>query len=169
MRLFVADTGPLLHLHQIGAVQLLPQLGEVWTTPVVAQELQRHAPELCGAAWPPWLRVAEVSVSAQMQAHQWRQAGLLHAGEAEALAHARELHPDAFLTDDGDAREFARIYGLESRGTLGIVLLAATRGLVSGEEAARLLDQLEVASTLWLSPRVARAAREALQIIFPEG
>ena len=82
MRLFVADTGPLLHLHQIGAVQLLPQLGEVWTTPVVAQELQRHAPELCGAAWPPWLRVAEVSVSAQMQAHQWRQAGLLHAGEA---------------------------------------------------------------------------------------
>lgn len=168
MRLFVADTGPLLHLHQIGATKLLPQLGEVWTTPAVAQELQRHAPELCGAAWPSWLRVAVVSVAAQMQAHQWRQAGLLHAGEAEALAHARELHPDAFLTDDGDAREFARICGLESRGTLGIVLLAAARGLVSGEEAARLLDRLEGDSTLWLSPRIARAAREALQIIFPK-
>lgn len=168
MKLFVADTGPLLHLHQIGATQLLLQLGEVWTTPAVAEELQRHAPELCGAAWPGWLRVAEVSESAQMQAHQWQQAGLLHAGEAEALAHAREWHPDAFLTDDGDAREFARICGLEARGTLGIVLLAAARGLVTGGEAARLLDQLEINSTLWLSPRIAKAAREALQVICPE-
>jgi predicted nucleic acid-binding protein len=93
VRLFVADTGPLLHLHQIGATTLLPLLGEVWTTPAVAQELQRHAPELCGAAWPSWLRVAEVSAAAQVQAHQWRQAGLLHAGQSIHVARGGQVAP----------------------------------------------------------------------------
>lgn len=41
----VADTGPLLHLHQVKAVEPLDHLGIVQATPIVLSELRRHAPD----------------------------------------------------------------------------------------------------------------------------
>lgn len=43
MILVVTDAGPLLHLHQVGADNLLADLGSVLVTPMVWRELQRHA------------------------------------------------------------------------------------------------------------------------------
>jgi hypothetical protein len=48
MTLVVADTGPLLHLHEVGALELLQNLGTVYTTPVVLTEFQIHVPALKG-------------------------------------------------------------------------------------------------------------------------
>ena len=163
MKVFVADTGPLLHLHQIEMLNLLPALGEIWTTPTVWREFTRHAGE---GSPPAWLHVAQPSASASERASRWVQAGLLHAGEAEALALACESAPDAILSDDTDAREMARTCGVGSRGTLGIILLAAVRGVLAREDAAEALRKLEVISTLWLSAKVRRAAREALAEIY---
>ena len=163
MKVFVADTGPLLHLHQIGMLNLLPALGEIWTTPTVWSEFLRHA----GDSPPPgWLHIMHPSASASERASRWVQAGLLHGGEAEALALACESAPDAILSDDADAREMARTCGVASRGTLGIILLAAARGVLARGEATEALRKLEVSSTLWLSAKVRHAAREALAEIF---
>jgi len=52
MNLVVTDTGPLLHLHQIGALDLLPHLGTVHLTPTVWSELRRHAPAFLTRALP---------------------------------------------------------------------------------------------------------------------
>lgn len=166
MKLFVADTGPLIHLQQIGALDLLPKIGEIWTTPMVLEELRRHVPEFQTASIPNWLHLAEPSTSARSQAAHWIQAGLLDAGEAEALAYASETHSDAFLSDDGSAREMARIYGLESRGTLGIILLASVQGILDRDGASTLLGKLSSHSTLWMSSRVKQSAFEAMGKIF---
>ena len=45
MSVVVTDTGPLLHLHQVGAMHLLAHLGSVDVTPTVWSELQRHRPK----------------------------------------------------------------------------------------------------------------------------
>ena len=45
MKVIVADTGPVLHLHQAGALDLLPALGEIHITPTVIAELRWHAPD----------------------------------------------------------------------------------------------------------------------------
>ena len=45
-------------------------------------------------------------------------------GESEAITLALEIGADLILLDDSDAREKARLYGLEITGTIGILLRA---------------------------------------------
>ena len=163
---FVTDTGPLLHLHETGAWALLPMLGTIETTPVVAAELNRHLPLHSSVEWPLWLRVARPSAAAKTTAQLWTQAGLLDQGEAEALAVARDTNADGFLTDDAEARALASTLKVEARGSLGVVLMAAAHGHIKRDEAAEFLRRLENHSTLWLSKRVRRAAHDALRQIY---
>ena len=46
MKLVIADTGPLIHLHQADALDLLPMLGEVVVTPQVVREWSKQAANL---------------------------------------------------------------------------------------------------------------------------
>ncbi len=166
MRRVVADTGPLLHLSEIQAGELLLCFGSVQATPVVLDEFGRHWPEFVRATHPSWLIAVPVSTEATDLANQWLSAGLLDAGEAEALAHAKVESADLFLTDDAAARTLAESIGVESRGTLGVVLFAAAVGKLGEAEANRTLDDLENRSTLWMSSRVKQASREAIAAIF---
>lgn len=56
------------------------------------------------------------------EAELWLEAGLLHAGEAEAIALARQIRADWLVTDGAAARLFAQTLGIEVHGSLGIVL-----------------------------------------------
>ena len=94
MKRLVADTGPILHLYQAGALHLLPLVGEVTLSPNVLAEIRRHAPQLWPTQMPAWLKPASPSTAALQRALAWQQAGLLHGGEAEALAVACESRPD---------------------------------------------------------------------------
>jgi len=99
MKRLVADTGPLIHLHEAGSLHLLSLIGSVAFPPLVREELRLHAPALPPALPAQW-RMETLSPSAQQRAFAWQQAGLLHRGEAEALALAVAIKPDWFLTDD---------------------------------------------------------------------
>lgn len=162
MRRYISDTGPLLHLHEANALGVLKALGEIRITPCVRHEIARLATDWQKQDWP---QCDTPSATALASARDWVQAGLLHAGEAEALAYAREIRPDAFLTDDTEAREMAVALGLEARGSLGVILLAAARRLIGEDEAISALERLMNDSTLWLSKRVRREARAALDRI----
>lgn len=52
-------------------------------------------------------------------------------GESEAITLALEIGADLILLDDSDAREKARLYGLEITGTIGILLRAEKEGKLS--------------------------------------
>jgi predicted nucleic acid-binding protein len=99
------------------------------------------------------------------QAQAWRQADLLDWGEAEALALTRQLTADWFITDDTSARVLAASLGIEVYGSLGIVLWAAATRHLNRADAESALDRLS-ASTLWLSSRVLKEAKDALDRIF---
>ena len=166
MKIVVTDTGPLLHLHQAGAADLIASLGEIYMTPQVWSELQRHAPSFRQTGHPSWLQLVMPSPDANQQAVEWLQAGLLDAGEAEALAHAKEISADLFLSDDTAARTIGDSLGLQVRGSLGVVLYLAATGVLSQDTAIKVLDDLEHQSTLWMSAKVRGAARQALHQIF---
>ncbi len=161
--IIIADTGPILHLEEAGWSSLLPKLGEVFVTPKILVELQQRS----GWRRPAWLHVAQPSAAALQEARIWVRNGLLHEGEAEALAHAREVRPDYFLTDDGEARVAAKSAGLHVRGSLGVVLGCVALRLCTRAEAAQALDALESHSTLWLSDQVKLDARQALAKLCP--
>ncbi|MCC7292149.1 MAG: DUF3368 domain-containing protein [Phycisphaerales bacterium] len=54
----------------------------------------------------------------------------LHAGEAEALALAVEVRPDAVLIDERAGRAVAKELGLAPLGVLGLLVQAKHRGLI---------------------------------------
>lgn len=166
MNLVVSDTGPLLHLFQAGAVDLLAHWGTVHVTPQVWQELHRHAPGFSVQGVPLWLRQCQLSPAASQQAAQWVQARVLDAGEAEALAYAREIQADIFLTDDTAARTLSESLGIQARGSLGVVLFAAASGHIDHATAEKVLSDLQSRSTLWMSGKVRQMAREALAKLF---
>jgi predicted nucleic acid-binding protein len=129
MRLVVADTGPLNYLVLIGAIELLPKLFEkvFAATAVHSELLDPDAPPMV-RAWaeqpPSWLEVQ--SVPAPLNDPAWR---ALDAGEREALSLARALNAELVLMDDRAAVAVAQRQGFTVTGTLGVLDLAAQRGL----------------------------------------
>ena len=162
MKRVVADTGPVLHLHEAGALHLLPLLGEIFLPPLVIAELRNHAPELWPGIPPAWVKLQTLSAHSQQLALEWKRAGLLHGGEAEALALAGEIKSDWFLTDDAAARLMAKSLGREVHGSIGVVLWAATTKLLPKAEAETCWNGL-AKSSLWMSPKVRAEAKAALE------
>jgi predicted nucleic acid-binding protein len=165
MKQIVADTGPLLHLHEAQALHLLPLVGLVSVPVRVLTEFRKHAPHVFSATLPAWLTVSQLSPKPQQRATAWQKSGLLHSGEAEALALAEESGPDWFLTDDAAARLMAESLAMEAHGSLGVVLWCAARHLIPKVEAELFLANLEK-SSLWLSPRVRTEAHMAIAKLF---
>lgn len=161
MKRSVADTGPILHLLEIDALPILRAVATVSIPRAVDGELLSVWP-----AWsttrPDWLTVVELEPVPAAAADRWLRGGLLHEGEAAALALTRQLGADWFLTDDALARVMAQTLGIEAHGTMGIVFAAAALGRVDGPSARRMLDALG-RSLLWVSATVLAQARTALE------
>ena len=76
-------------------------------------------------------------------------------GETAVLAVALERRPATALLDDAAARTCARALGIEVMGTLGVVLRAKRKAIISS--AADVLKTLRTAG-LHLDDKVARSA-----------
>ena len=164
MRRIVSNTGPLLHLSEIGALGLLELAGPVSIPPAVAAELSRLMPGWSSAR-PSWISITTPEAASISQFDGWLGGGIIHVGEAHALALARQMNADWFLTDDTAARLLSRTLGLEAHGSLGVVLWAAAAGHLDETRTYALLDLL-AASSLWISRRVLLDARAVIAKIF---
>lgn len=144
----VSDTSPLNYLVLIDLQHILPELFERILIPVaVRDELQSAgAPEAIArfmAAAPAWLEIRQVSdVDPKLQ-H-------LDRGEREAITLAASLSVGSVLIDERKGRLAARECGLAVSRTLGVLDLAARRGLVTLSEALRRLE----GTTFRVSPRL---------------
>lgn len=130
MRLVVADTGPLNYLVLISEIELLPRLFETVFTPTTVREelLNANAPAAV-RAWaaqsPEWLKVRVPPPTPDTMSLR-----ALDAGERDALALAQSLKAQLVLLDDRAAVVLARRMGFTVTGTLGVLDLAARRGVV---------------------------------------
>lgn len=134
--LVVADATPVNALIRLSLSEILATLyGQVVIPPAVVAELSHaHAP----AEVREWIKAppAWLSIRRPAQVDPNLVSG---AGEREAISLALELHADFLLVDDKEARTVARRLNLPITGTVGILALAAARGLV---ELPTVLKQL---------------------------
>jgi predicted nucleic acid-binding protein len=136
MRLVVADTGPPHYLVLTGDIELLPKLfGRILIPQAVYDELaERDAPEDV-RAWvtqaPYWLEVWPNPDPLE----QHDSTSTLDRGERAAIALARAVKADLVLMDDRAGVSVVRGEGLAVTGTLGVLDLAARRGLIDLAEA----------------------------------
>ncbi len=164
VRTVVCDTGPLLHLAEAQAAELLHLVGELHIPPAVDAEMTHH-----NANWrsgQAHIQVTRLAPRYKGEAAAWRKAGLLDLGEAEAIQLALQFRAEWFLTDDGAARLVAQSIGLETHGSLGIVLWAAAVGHLTRTAAEGALDGL-AKSSLWISHAVLDEAHAALNELLP--
>ncbi len=128
--LVIADTSPLRYLTVIGQPELLPTIfGEIWVPGAVLEGLSATStPEVVRALFEhgqTWLRTREPADRLLRAITQD-----LDPGERAALALALELKADLVLIDDSAGRREAVALGIRITGTLGVLRLAAERGMV---------------------------------------
>lgn len=134
MRLVVADTSPVFYLLSIDQIDLLPQLfGKVFVPDAVRKELCHPATAALIREWTARLSgwVELISVEPLDDAALLP----LGAGEREAITAAISMRADLILIDERKGRQVALDKGFVVAGTLGVLALAARRGLVDLADA----------------------------------
>lgn len=145
----VADASPLIAFNQIGHLSLLQALfTALIIPPAVAREI---APSVASQAWIVERELSRPPVSHVLRAN-------LGAGESEAISLAVEISADRFLVDDRAARRVAQGLGLAVVGTLGVLLAAKRRALLTTIRPS--LEALRE-NGFWISPRLVAGALAA--------
>ncbi|WP_266080618.1 nucleic acid-binding protein [Haladaptatus caseinilyticus] len=150
----VADTGPLIHLAEIDALDLLTAIDELLIPETVYAELEEGGipPEFSDLEWEGIEVVDPIENSAE-----------LDAGERAALAVALKRDNVVFLTDDLAAREFAQDQNIEVHGSIGIIALAYHRDIVPSDDAASLMRALQAETSLFITDAIIERGIELLQ------
>lgn len=145
--MIIADTTPLSVFLRIGRIDLVQSLVRTLYVPeAVAVELDRGQ-KLFGQ-WReqmPFAQVIRVEPSPLLVLLKSE----LDIGEAEAIALAVERKGELLLIDEAQGRTVARRLSLDVIGSVGLVLLAKKRGLVTA--VVPVLDDLRSRGGLWLS------------------
>jgi uncharacterized protein len=132
MAAVVADTSPLIALHQLGLLSLLQRIfGEIYVPPAVAREVGPGMPEL-----PSWIVVRTLAQPIALEVLR----ASLGPGESEALSLVLEVGADLIIVDDRPARRLALNLGLPVAGTAGVLLRAKRLDLIP--EVRPLLDEI---------------------------
>ncbi|HVS00654.1 MAG TPA: DNA-binding protein [Thermoanaerobaculia bacterium] len=143
----VCDAGPLIHLDELGCLDLLSDFKTILVPVQVWDEVLHHRPTLSAAPHPLFQQVSiEISVDADFQA--MARAFVLDHGEQAALSLMRLRSEAIFLTDDAAARLAARALGDRTHGSIGILLRSIRRGQRTSEQVLYLLRALPTISTL---------------------
>lgn len=145
----VLDAGPLIHLDELGRLNLLNDFKELLVPQVVLDEALKHRPGLRSVellnleiiSEPPPLPVDLLKLADDLA---------LHAGERAALAVLIARGGQFLLSDDAAARTVALAVGFQTHGTIGLILRSHRRGMVSKGEALQLLRELPTRTTLHL-------------------
>ena len=138
--MIVADTSPLNYLVLIHQINLLPQLySRVLIPESVLDELSAvETPQLVrnwATNLPEWIEVLPATPIDDESLTR------LHAGERDAISLALTVQADAVLMDERRGRQEAENRGLKPIGTLGVLVAAHERGLISLTLAINALRQ----------------------------
>lgn len=118
----ICNSSPLIALEQIGQLSLLGAVfGEVWVPNAVVQEV------VLSVSLPSFVKPHPLS---HPQAARLLRV-TLGPGESEAIALALQEQARLIILDDRPARRAAQGLGLTVIGTLGVLLVAKQRGLIS--------------------------------------
>ena len=145
----VCDAGPLIHLDEVGHLQLLADFKKVIVPHGVQHEVYRHSQisfEEPDINWSVVKAVFPLEQSVKVICNLFS----LDAGEKEALSLLNKEPGAVLLTDDAAARIVATKLGYRVHGTIGVLVRAIRRDLLNPEEVAVALRRIRDVSTLYI-------------------
>ena len=159
-QIVLCNAGPLMTLGKLNQLELLANLyGEVQVPQAVYEEivtrgLARGAPDALTVQlfwqrqkWPI------VDVPADLLS-AYTPPVILGPGEIELLALSQTLTNPLVLLDDEVARAEARRLNLRVRGTLGILLQAHRKGVLSLRAVELLIEEIGARPDIWISSKL---------------
>jgi predicted nucleic acid-binding protein len=163
----VSNAGPLIALGKLGLIPLLTRLYSTVLVPmpvfeeVVTRGLELGQPD----AYAVQMAIARqeiVVVGIELpESASTSDQPVLHAGERAAIELARQEQVDWLLFDDQLARERAVELGLHVRGTLGIIIEAYRKRLLSVEEVEIVFQAIIDRDDIWISDALVRRVWDA--------
>ncbi|MFA1612354.1 nucleic acid-binding protein [Halobellus rubicundus] len=140
----VSDAGPLIHLAEIDSLALLSAFETLLIPETVYDEIERGG-----------LPDGISDLSYDLVDAEWSsvESDELDPGERAAIAVAgdREI---VLLTDDLAARDSASADGIDVHGSIGVVALGYSRGLLDRDDAASRMRALQREASLFVSEAV---------------
>lgn len=156
----VADTGPLIHLAEIGCLSLLSIFEELHIPEGVWQEADRPSTIRDGLTFAKRHSLQKDEIARFTAEHGLAK---LQAGEQESLLLCSKLAVPVLLTDDLAVRRIAKVVGLTPVGSLGIIAKAHQMGRLAIEAAEHHLRELYTVSSLFVTPTIVDLAIERLR------
>jgi predicted nucleic acid-binding protein len=144
----ICDAGPLIHLAEIGCLDLLRDFQAVLIPEQVRVEVARHRPDALVSELS--VRYVSVEVSEDPHFKALVKAFSLDSGEQAALSLMERLPNALFLTDDAAARLAAKALGFRSQGSLGVLLRAMRLGKRTKADVLAALRDIPLRSTLYI-------------------
>lgn len=163
----VSNAGPLIHLSRAGLLHLLRRLFDRVLVPegVEDEAVDRgkergsaDALQVEEAIAEGWIKVTELDAPAEFL--ELMETAGLEKAEAIVIFMANRSGCLALL-DDEAARVFSRGLGVEVRGSIGVVIQALKRGLVTPSEAVEGLERLS--EVMYLNVDTYRLARQEIE------
>lgn len=143
----ICDAGPLIHLDELGCLNLVEDFRNVFVPDQVWQEVEHHRPSALEQTGVELQKVS-VIISEDASFQALVQALSLDLGEQAVLSFAA-LYPKAILlTDDAAARLAAEALGYRVHGSIGILLRAVRRRQRTIDQVLTLLRSLPARSSL---------------------
>lgn len=157
----VLDAGPLIHLSELNALDVLSDFEILFVPPIVWDEVAQYQP----------LALEYAGLNIEKTENPFVATGLarlsqlfsLDKGEIQSLAVMENNVSAIFLTDDSAARLVAEEIGHKVHGTLGMLIRAVRKGHRSPSEVLNILRNLKMNSTLHIRSSVLLNVIERLE------
>ena len=148
----VSDAGPIIHLAEIGSLELLETFDTLLVPETVYEEVDAGGvPDQLSDLQYEFVEADERQVGTEE----------LDAGERVAIAVAIDRGL-VLLTDDLAARDAAADAGVEVRGSIGIIALGYARGVIDRAEAGSRMRSLQRETSLFVTDAVVERGIELL-------
>lgn len=143
----ISNSGPLIHLAQLGCLEWLTELFEkviipieVYNETVIEGKKNNHADAIL---IENMIQSGFIEVfKKDHEITNFFQSEFLHKGEISAINLALSFSEEIILLDDEEARISARQLKLKVKGTLGILLDVYTKKIISKELAVKSLKRI---------------------------
>lgn len=159
----VSDAGPLIALSKLGRLALLSQLYEqvlipqaVYEEVVVVGLREGHTDAIAVDHAVQLGHITVQSAASPDDDEPWSAA--IDAGEVEVIVLARDSGADLAIIDNAHARRAARSVGVPLRGTVGVLLEALSKGILTILEFELLINEIKRRPEFWISQRLCDAA-----------
>ena len=158
----VCDAGPLIHLDEIGCLDLLADFQALIIPEQVRDEVAHHRQaalksELIELVCVPVAASSDPALRALVKSFS------LDAGEQAALSLISSYPGAVLLTDDAAARLAAQALGLRTHGSLGVLLRSVRLGRRKRIEVLSILREIPTRSTLHIRPNLLQEIIEQVE------